>query len=131
MEKVRHQWIRWATRRRTYVNHCGRIEMGNDDIKTGVESQLRDKGAPLGVPSAREQPARCLGGVRCGGGVSSSQALAWNRRTCRLDTDGQSKWVKSAPWSQEGEPQGEETPRGRVPMRGTGADRLVVAMKAL
>ena len=63
--------------------------------------------------------------------MSSSQALAWNRRTCRLDTDGQSKWVKSAPWSQEGGPQGAETPRGRVPMRGTGADRLVVAMKAL
>jgi hypothetical protein len=33
--------------------------------------------------------------------------------------------------SQEEGPQGAETPRGRVPMRGTGADRFVVAVKAL
>ena len=39
------------------------------------------------VPSARGRPACCPGGVRCKGGVSSSQALARNRRTCRLDTD--------------------------------------------
>jgi len=32
--------------------------------------------------------------------------------------------------SQEGEPQVAETARGRVPMRGTGADRLVVVVKA-
>ena len=33
--------------------------------------------------------------------------------------------------SREGGPQAAETASGRVPMRGTGADRLVVAMKAL
>ena len=87
--------------------------------------------APLGVPSAKGRPACCLGGVRCKGGVSLSQALAWNRRTCRLDTVDQSKWVKSAPWLQEGEPRAATTASGRVPMRGTGADRSVVAMKAL
>ena len=32
--------------------------------------------------------------------------------------------------SREGGPQVAETARGRVPMRGTGADRLVVAVKA-
>ena len=32
--------------------------------------------------------------------------------------------------SREGGPQVVETARGRVPMRGTGADRLVVAVKA-
>jgi hypothetical protein len=80
---------------------------------------------------ARELPVCGPGGVRCEGGVSSSQALARNRRTCRLDTDGQSKWVKSAPWLREGGPRPAETGRGRVPMRGTGADRLVVVMKAL
>ena len=85
----------------------------------------------MGVPVAGERPACGPGGARCKGGVSSSQALAGNRRTCRLDTDGQPKWVRSAPWSQEGGPQPAETGRGRVPMRGTGADRLVVAMKAL
>ena len=59
---------------------------------------------------ARSQEAACCrpGGARCTGGVSSSQALAWNRRTCRSDTDGQSKWVRLAPWSS----------RGRVPSGG-------------
>jgi hypothetical protein len=47
------------------------------------------KACPRGVPSAGERPACGPGGARCKGGVSSSQALAWNRRTCRLDTDGQ------------------------------------------
>jgi hypothetical protein len=44
-----------------------------------------------GVPSAGERPACGPGGARCKGGVSSSQALARNRRTCRLDTDGQGR----------------------------------------
>jgi hypothetical protein len=36
-------------------------------------------------------------------------------------------------WSgrRQGEPQAAETARGRVPMRGRGADRLVVAVKVL
>ena len=34
-----------------------------------------------------------------------------------------------ASWSREGEPQAARTARGGVPMRGTGADRLVVAVK--
>jgi hypothetical protein len=63
--------------------------------------------------------------------VSLSWALAWNRRTCCLDNDGQSKGMTSVPWPKEGGPQGAETPRGRVPMRDAGADRLVVVMKAL
>jgi hypothetical protein len=84
-----------------------------------------------GVPSAGGRPACCPGDARCIGGVSSSQALAWNRRTCRPDSDGQVKWVQVARWSQEGDPQAASTASGRVPMRGTGADRLAVAMKAL
>jgi hypothetical protein len=55
-----------------------------------------------GVPGTRELPARGPGGVRCIGGVSSSQALAWNRRICRLDMYDQSKRVQSAPWSSRG-----------------------------
>jgi hypothetical protein len=56
-------------------------------LRSGRRSQ--DKGIPRGVPSARELPARGPGGARCKGGVSSSQALAWKWRTCRLDTDDQ------------------------------------------
>jgi hypothetical protein len=85
----------------------------------------------FGAPSARRRPACSPGGARCKGGVSSSQALVGNRRTCRLDTDGQHKWVKGAPWSREGGPQPGETGRGRVPKRGTGAGQLVVATKVL
>ena len=92
---------------------------------------LGQRRALRGVSSARELPARGPGGARCIGGVSSSQALAWNRRTCRPDRDGQSKWVQLVPWSQEGDPQAASTASGRVPMRGTGADRPVVAMKSL
>jgi hypothetical protein len=84
----------------------------------------------LGVPRARELPACGPGGVRCIGGVSPSQALAWNRRTCRLGTVGQSKWAMSAPWLREGGPQAANTARGRVP-RGTGTGRPVVVMKVL
>ena len=92
---------------------------------------LREEGGPGGPLEARGLPVCCSGGVRCIGGVSSSQAPAWNRRTCRPDTDGQSKWVRLAPWLREGGPQAADTARGRVPRRGTGAGRFVVAMKAL
>jgi hypothetical protein len=103
-----------------------------DGIETGTCGWSRDNGAPN---VANLQPGSSLfvdlvvPGVI--GGVSSSQALAWNRRTCRPDSDGQLKWVQVAPWSQEGDPQAANTASGRVPMRGTGTDRLVVAMKAL
>ena len=92
---------------------------------------LGKRAALLGPLEARGLPVCCSGGARCIGGVSSSQALVWNRRTCRLDTVGQLKWVKLAPWLREGGPQAAETARGRVPMRGTGAGRSVRAMKAL
>jgi hypothetical protein len=83
-----------------------------------------------GASSAGERPACGPGGARCIGGVSSSQALVWNRRTCRPDSAGR-EWVKLAYRSREGGPQAVMTVSGRVPMRGTGADRFVVAMKAL
>ena len=83
-----------------------------------------------GAPSAGERPACGLGGARCIGGVSLSQALVWNRRTCRPDSAGR-KCVRFAPRSREGGPQAVMAVSGRVPMRGTGADRFVVAMKAL
>jgi len=83
-----------------------------------------------GAAGARERPACGPGGARCKGGVSSSQALVGNKRSCRLETDDQSKWVTFAPWAREGGPRPAETGRGRVP-RGTAADRLVLAMKAL
>jgi|SRR5271157_4475537 len=104
----------------------------SDDIETRVVTYPWDYGVRKCVPSAGELPACGLSGVRCKGGVSSSQALAWNRRTCRLDRNGQFQRMMFCPAvGSEGEPQVSNTTRGRVPMRDTGADRLVVAMKAL
>jgi len=79
------------------VNHSLRIENLNDDIETGVGRLPWDNGASCDVSSAGERPVCGLGGVRCKGGVSPSQALAWNRRTCRLGTVGQGV----APWLRE------------------------------
>ena len=99
--------------------------------KLGPEGCPGTKARPGGGPSARKRPACGPGGARCIGGVSSSQALAWNRRTRRPDSDGQAKWARLALWPREGGPQASNTARGRVPMRGTGADRPKVATKAL
>ena len=57
----------------------------------------------------------CPGGARHEGGASLVRALVRNWRTCRPDA--------------KGEAQAAGTVRARVPMRGTGADRLVVVMK--
>ena len=89
------------------------------------------KARRIGAPSARRWPVCWPGGARCRGGVSSSQALIRNRRTSRPDAVGQSKWVLLTPWSRKGGPQAASTVRGRVPLRGTGTGRLVVAMKVL
>jgi hypothetical protein len=44
---------------------------------------------------------------------------------------GRSPGLVQPPGRREGGPQAAETARGRVPLRGTGADRLVIAMRAL
>ena len=56
--------------------------------KLGSVGGLGTKAA-CGGSSVGELPVCGPGGARCIGGVSSSQALAWNRRTCRPDRDGQ------------------------------------------
>ena len=84
----------------------------NDGIETGgvvvLPGQRRARGA---CPQPGSGLLAGPGGVRCIGGVSSSQALAWNRRTCRLDTDGQSKWVSRPPGREREDPK-RQTPRG-------------------
>ena len=98
--------------------------------KPGALCNPGTKARPVRVPQPGGIPARRPGGARCIGGVSSSQALAWNGRTCCLRTVVQSKWAMKAPRMREGDPQAANTARGRVP-GGAGADRPVVAMKAL
>ena len=99
--------------------------------KPGERRTPGTKARRLGVPSAGERPACCPGGARCRGGVISSQALAWNRRTCRPDSDGQLGEASQPDWPREGGPQAASTASGRVPVRGTGTGRLVVAGRVL
>ena len=71
----------------------------------GVET-LGQRSTAVGTPSVREQPACGPSGVRCIGGVSSSQAHIGNRRTCRLDTGSQEEGQMSVLL---------RLPRGRTP----------------
>jgi len=80
-----------------------------------------------GGPSVRGRSACCPGGVRCIGGASSSRALAWNRRTCRLECGVRRGTGRVS----KGDPHAAVAGCGRVPTRGTGADRPVVVTKAL
>ena len=94
-------------------------------IVPGTKARQQD------VPVARGLPACCPGGARCRGGVSSSLALGWNRRTSRLDTVMVVQMGQEPPGRQEGGPQAANAVSGRVPTRGTGTGRPVVVMKAL
>jgi hypothetical protein len=66
---------------------------------------------------ARREPVYGLGGIRHKGSANLVKALVWNVGTFRPDD--------------KGEIQVEDPTRMRVPMRGTGADQLVVVMKFL
>ena len=103
-------WTKKASESEPLMTYRNRL----DGIKTGLRT--------YGPGRARGRPVYCPDGARYEGGASLAQALAWNVGTRRPGTDGQLKWVTSAPWPQEGGPQGEETPRGRVPTWGTGTD---------
>jgi len=70
------------------------------------------------------EPADCPDGVRHVGGASLIWASARNVGTCRPDTVASLLGRR-----REGVPQAVNAVRGRVPSRGTGADRLVVVMK--
>jgi hypothetical protein len=78
-----------------------------DVIETRLQSLAWDE--------AREAPVYCPSGDRHEGGASPAQALVRNVGTCCPDVKGELRVE---------DPQG-----GRVPMRGAGADGLVVAMK--
>ena len=84
----------------------------------------RNRGETWAPGQVWGEPVDCPDGVRHIGGASLTLALARNVRTCRPDTVAGllGRW-------REGVPQAAHTARGRVPSRGTGTDRLVVAMK--
>jgi hypothetical protein len=78
-----------------------------DGVKTAVEPLLREE--------FDGYPDYWSNGTRHEGGVNLDQAFVRNVRTCRPDAKGDARVAKSA--------------RARVPIQGTGAERLVVGMK--
>ena len=64
-QKARCQRVRWVARRRTRVNHCGRIDRRDDGIETGDALNPRDAGAA----GARRGPGGSLVAVLAVPGV--------------------------------------------------------------
>jgi hypothetical protein len=101
-----------------------------NDVKTG------------GFPAHWEERGRNLftvpRGVRPKDGISLTQASVWNVGTCRSDAGqspndsrfvGKSDVRRSIRAGHKGNPQVAQTTRAKVPKRGTGTERSVVAMK--
>jgi hypothetical protein len=91
-----------------------------DDIETGAESLPRDE------PGGNLSTALAVSGLK----VARTRFRLWCGTwepvaPIRRPFTG----CSTAPRSPEGGPQVAGTARGRVPMRGTGTDRLVVAMR--
>jgi len=91
-----------------------------DGIKTGRESFSRDESGGY-LPTAQAMP-----------GIKTARAhLRLWCGTCEpvAPIPSTVHGTRAVPRSREGGPQAAETARGRVPMRSTGTDRPVVAMK--
>ena len=91
------------------MNRRRRVEIPLNHVETGV----------VWVPGMKVEASllQCSAGVRHEGGVNVDQASLRNVGTCRPDA--------------KGEAQAAETASARVPMRGTGAEMLVVGSKAV
>jgi hypothetical protein len=92
---------------------------GMGDIRTGSGPSCRDEPGGrlfIGQVVSGMKVARAWSGLLCG---TWEPVVPWWRAASDLLTCG---------WSLTEEPQAAETVRGRVPIRGTGADHPVVAM---
>jgi hypothetical protein len=113
---VRQVWARKASESEPLMT-CRKFM---DDIKTGGAMRLRDESggylSTAQVVSGMEV-ARAWSGLWCG-----TWEPVVSITSCR------SLGLVQPPGGREGEHQGAESPRWRVPMRGTGADRPVIAL---
>ena len=91
-----------------------------DDIKTEGESFLRDE------PGGNLPTAQAVSGIK----AARAQLRLWCG-TCEPVAPSPTAvhWTTTVPRPREGGPQAAGTARGRVPRRGTGTDRPVVAMR--
>jgi hypothetical protein len=113
-EKALREGVRCGSGRRAEANHSMTCRKRIDESETGVESLLRDEPGGylfIGQVLSGIEVARARSGRLCGTCEPVAPILP------RLGL-----WF-------EGVPQVAETTRGRVPMRGTGTDRRVVAVK--
>jgi hypothetical protein len=92
---------------------------GSEPLMTCRNSHRWRRNRGGAVPGMKVEASllQCSTGVRHEGGVNADQALVRNVGTCRPDAKGAA--------------QAAQTARARVPMRGTGAEALVVGVKVL
>ena len=122
-EKARCQRVRCGSRRRAEAISLLRRRKRRDGIETGVESLLRDEpGGSLltGQVVPGVKVARAWSGLSCG----TREPVAPMGRPA-------SGAVLACGWSSGARTPSSRSARGRVVMRGTGADLTVVAMKVL
>jgi hypothetical protein len=93
----------------------------SDDIKTGGAIHLRDE------PGGDLSTAQAVSGIKVARAWSGRWQGTWEPVASIASS--RSLGLLQPHGCREGERQGAETPRRRVPMRGTGADRPAVAMK--
>jgi len=121
-EKAGCQPVRWEPRRRAKANHSMTRRKRIDDIKTG-ESRCSGMSLVGTCLLTRWCPASRWREFGSGSGTERGNLLPDTGPAVRLGE-------KPPGWRERGL-QVAETTRGRVAMRGTGADRLVVVMKVL
>jgi hypothetical protein len=121
-EKARCQRVRCGSRRRAKAIPLMRRRKRIGDIETGVELLPRDEPGGcllIGQAVSGVKVARAWSGLSCG----TWEPVAPSRRSAH--------WTLGPSGRRPGVPQAAGTARGRVPVRGTGADRPVVAVRAL
>ena len=91
-----------------------------DDIKTDGAIQRRDE------PGGYLFTAQVVSGMQVARALFGLWYGTWEPVASIAPMEQGTQGVRQR---REGEPQGAKTPRDRVPMRGTGTDRPVVAMK--
>jgi retron-type reverse transcriptase len=121
-EKAGHQPVRWEPRRRAKANHSVTRRKRIDDIKTG-ESRCSGMSLVGTCLLTRWCPASRWRELGSGSGTE--------RGNLPPDTGPAVRLGEEPPGRRERDLQVAETTRSRVAMRGTGADRPVVAMKVL
>ena len=116
-QSVRQVWARKTSESEPPMT-CRKFR---DDIRTDVAIQRR------GEPGGNLSTAQAVSGIKVARAWSGRWHGTWepvasiaSRRSCGL---------VEPPGGREGERQGAESPRCRVPMRGTGADRPIGAMR--